>query len=482
MSKEVSTIDKISNRVRDGIGGIRQTPFANRLFLFLSLAFGLIIINTVPPVQAPDEIGHFIKAYAFSELKVKPQANNTKLSKNDRTWGNFGFEVPYEVKSINDYAVKTNGKQANYPYQYSADAKKIQTGETAFIGTGGITNYFFVNYLPQIAGITLGKAMDKPIIWQYYAARYLNLICYVLIVFLAIWRFPFSKLGAAVLALNPMALFLASSTSGDAMITAMSFFFISWVTGLIGKKQLSNRQLAVSAFLMILLVLLKPTLIVLGMLFFMIPNTSFSIKRKTIWGIGIFAGSILCYVLWNKLMIDQQILYRDFADPSKQVALFLKEPTVFFENFRDNYLFGSKGDYIVYSFIGMFGLLDAPMGLHWVVLYFMTVVIACFVQDKDHQGLVLYQRFLFLGMAILYTVLTFFALYQIWNKVGRTESIEGLQGRYFIPASLLIVPLFSSKEKLLNIKNSKVNMTVAICMTIVLIAAWITLSNRYPMG
>ncbi|MDT2503334.1 DUF2142 domain-containing protein [Enterococcus avium] len=47
-------------------------------------------------------------------------------------------------------------------------------------------------------------------IWQYYAARYFNLIGYILIMFLAIWKFRFSKLGATVLALNPMALFLSS--------------------------------------------------------------------------------------------------------------------------------------------------------------------------------------------------------------------------------------------------------------------------------
>lgn len=55
------------------------------------------------------------------------------------------------------------------------------------------------------------------------------------------------------------------------------------------------------------------------------------------------------------MMIDQQILYRDFGNPSKQLAQFLKDLSIFFENFRKNYLFGVKGDYIVYSFVGKFG-------------------------------------------------------------------------------------------------------------------------------
>ena len=473
-------------KIKDGGAGllhaIKKITFPNRLFLVLAIVFGLLMINTVPPIQAPDEIGHFIKAYAFSEFKVKPMTYNKKLKKTDNTWGNYGFEVPYEMKSMNSYAVDKNGKNTEYPYQYKVDEKHIKAGEKAFIGTGGITNYFFVNYLPQIFGIKVGKLMGKPVIWQYYAARYLNLIFYVLILFFAIKRFPYSKMGAAILALNPMALFLATSVSGDAMIIAISFFFIAWITSLIGKESISNRKLALSAVLMVFLVLLKPTLIVLGMLFFLIPNKTFSIQRKVIWGVGIFVSCILCYVLWNKLMIDQQLLYRDFANPSKQVALFLKEPGIFFENFRDNYLFGTKGDNIVYSFAGKFGLLDAPLGLHWLVLYFMTFIGACFVQEKDYQSLIPNQRIVVAVMLLLYTVLTFFALYQIWNKVGRTASIEGLQGRYFIPASLLIVPLFSSKEKILNIKNSRVNIVVSICMVTVLIATLITLSNRYPVG
>lgn len=179
-------------------------------------------------------------------------------------------------------------------------------------------------------------------------------------------------------------------------------------------------------------------------------------------------------------MIDQQILYRDFGNPEKQLAHFLKDPSIFFENFRKNYLFGVKGDNIVYSFVGKFGLLDAPMGLHWVVLYFSSLILGALVHEKDSQSLIVYQRIILFVMMALYTLLTFFALYQIWNKVGRTASIEGLQGRYFIPISLLIVPLFSSKEKILNIKPMKINIAVSIFLVLVLIAAIVTLTGRYP--
>ncbi|MGG5373507.1 DUF2142 domain-containing protein, partial [Enterococcus sp. AZ196] len=472
---------KVSDTVLFLLFFLKRIPFANRLFVLMSMVFGLLIISIVPPLQTPDEVGHFVKSYAFSEFKVRPESFSDNLKKGDSTWGNFGFEVPYEIKSMNSYAVDMNGKKEKPPYYYyGVDKEKIEKGETAFIGTGGITNYYFANYIPQIFGIKLGKILGKPILWQYYAARYSNLFAYIIVIFIAIWNFPFSKLGATVLALNPMSLFLATSCSGDAMIIAVSFLFVSWISRLISSDHISNLKLLISALLMVTLVLLKPTLITLGMLFFLIPNKTFSIKRKLMWGGAIFAACIFFYISWNKLMIDQQLLYRDFANPNRQLATFLKEPSIFFENLRKNYLFGVKGDNIVYSFVGKFGLLDAPLGLHYIVLYFMCLTGACLVHEKEDQNISFDKKLIIVCMLVVYTVLTFFALYQIWNRVGRTTSIEGLQGRYFIPISLTVVPLFSSKETILNVKNGKANFIVSVCLLLILMATVVTLSIRYP--
>jgi uncharacterized membrane protein len=166
----VILIEKVADVVLGILESLKKVPFPNRLFFLLSLIFGLMMVNIVPPLQAPDEVGHFIKAYSFSEFKVRPEAFKEKLGKEESTWGTFGFEVPYTIKSMNSYAVDMNGKKEKFPYFYEGvDKDKIEKGEKAFIGTGGIPNYYFVNYIPQIMGIAVGKALDKPMIWQYYA-------------------------------------------------------------------------------------------------------------------------------------------------------------------------------------------------------------------------------------------------------------------------------------------------------------------------
>ncbi|MDT2674713.1 DUF2142 domain-containing protein [Enterococcus dongliensis] len=464
------------------IARLKKIPFPNKLFLVLALVFGLLMIKTVPPLQAPDEVGHFAKAVAFSEFKIQPKffsnESHEKTRTNKKNWNTFGFKLPKEIKSMNSYSLDKAGKYEKPPYHYIHNKKANKEGRE-WVPTGGITNYHFFSYLPQIIGISFGKVLGKPIIEQYYAARYFNLIAYIVIVSFAIWKFPFSKLGATVLALNPMALFLASSTSGDGMIIAVSFLFIAWLLSLIKKQTISNPMLLFSGFLMVVLVLMKPTLITLGLLFFLIPNKSFNPKRKAVWGIAIFIASIFFYVTWNKLMIDQQTLYRDFANPGKQLTLFLKKPAIFFDNFHENYLFGIKGDDIIYSFVGNFGLLDTPLGLHWIIVYIISFILAALVQEEK-STLAIHQRVILITMLVAYTFLTFFALYQIWNKVGRTDAIEGVQGRYFIPVSLSIIPLFSSKEKLLNIKPVKINMIVSGLLFLVLVATIVILTTRYP--
>ena len=122
------------------------------------------------------------------------------------------------------------------------------------------------------------------------------------------------------------------------------------------------------------------------------------------------------------------------------------------------------------------------MGLHWIVLYFSSLILDSLVQESASQSLIVYQRAILLVMMALYTLLTFFALYQIWNKIGRTASIKALQGRYFIPSSLLVVPLFSSKDTILNIKPMKINIVVSLFLVLVLIATIVTLTGRYPVA
>lgn len=73
------------------IARLKKIPFPNKLFLVLALVFGLLMIKTVPPLQAPDEVGHFAKAVAFSEFKIQPKFFSNESHEKTRTNKKIGI-------------------------------------------------------------------------------------------------------------------------------------------------------------------------------------------------------------------------------------------------------------------------------------------------------------------------------------------------------------------------------------------------------
>lgn len=462
------------------------------MFILFSIVFGGAFVKYIPPLQAPDELGHYLKADALSRGEVIPVIYNIKNVENEdaKSWNEFGFYASKGVEKI----VKLSFTVGNYPenkfdYQKAEEDSYPSSGKV-FLPTGGITNYSIINFIPQTIGILFGKLFNTSPFVQYYLARAFNLVCYVLLIALAIRLFPFSKWAAAIIGLNPMAIFLAASTSGDGLTNGIALLFSAYVLRLAVKDQLTeeiersadrlpSKSIIIAGLLLIVAVTMKPTNIVLGLLFFLIPNKNMNIRRKVAWGSIILVLSVGLYLLWNSLMVDQQILYRDFANPNQQLSHFLNNPGVFFNNLLKNFIFGNKGNYILLSYMGNFGWLNMPIGWHWAILYYGLLIVSAFLPNQK-AIFFKWPKKLILGVAIiLFTVLTFFALYQIWNPVNTTKAIQGVQGRYFIPISFAFIPLFSTKEGTINIAQNKVLIVIGSFLVILWLAILRILAIRY---
>lgn len=127
------------------LDSLKKIAFPNKLFLVLSLFFGLMMIKIVPPLQAPDEVGHFVKAYSFSEFNVRPESYSKKLNKEDKTWGNFGFEVPYTIKSMNSYAIDKGGKMKDILISMKKPTKqKLKTERKPLLELAGLQTIIFL--------------------------------------------------------------------------------------------------------------------------------------------------------------------------------------------------------------------------------------------------------------------------------------------------------------------------------------------------
>ncbi|WP_303977069.1 DUF2142 domain-containing protein [Streptococcus danieliae] len=403
---------------------------AEWLFLMIALVFGLLFILIIPPMTAPDEIGHFAKSYAFSQGKIVPYF--LESAENPfKTWNQYGFNLPASISELNQNVIGI-GYNPTDKFDYSSlIATNFTSSNNVFVPLGGQLNYSFFQYIPQILAISISKLFASSMLSVYYATRIVNFLSYVFILFLAIKWAKFAKWGFVLLALNPMFLLLATSTSGDAFTNAISFLFVAILSNLISDEEMNKKKLYSSFVLMIMMIQMKPTLIMFGLLYFLIPNKNFSIWSKFLYGISILVSSLVIYYLWGKLFPSQDVMYIDFASPSEQIRFLLEKPLHFVTVIQNT--IDEHGEFLFHSYTGKYGLLNRNIPFWTVWVYYLFVVFAVFIREHDQLIVSNIMRLTSIVFLFGYVLLTFIALYQIWSPLG-SSTIQGLQGRYFIPS------------------------------------------------
>ncbi|HFR3692493.1 TPA: DUF2142 domain-containing protein [Streptococcus suis] len=446
-----------------------------RFFIFTAMFFGLIFYKIYPPMSAPDEIGHFAKAYAFSEGKVIPYFKNVD-SNPYSSWDKYGFDLPDDINDLNEdsIGVVLNPDQ-KYDYSTLEDSKYL-VSSLEFTGLGGQLNYSFIQYIPQVTGILFAKSFSSSVVTQYLYAKIFNLFVYVFIIALAIQLFQFSKWSVVLLALNPLSLELATSASGDSFTNALSFLFVALLSKFIVEKNLKVAELYLSFLLIFALIQMKPTLITLGMLYFIIPNESLSWIKKIIYGFVVVLISLKFYYLWGKQFPSQQIMYQDFTDSKAQIDSIVQNPINFINILWNTIL--TKTSFLLRSYSGQFSALNRNLPFLLVAYYYASISIVSFDFEVKDKILTVINKVVLLILMIGYVLLTFTALYQIWTPVGSTEVI-GLQGRYFIPLSLVFIMILNSRKFTLSSNKIKKIAIISIWSILVYTTIFLVLSYGF---
>src|SRR6185369_10885035 len=89
-----------------------------------------------------------------------------------------------------------------------------------------------VPYLPQALAALVGRELRLPVLSLFYLCRLTNLLASLAIAWVAVRVAPLYRWLFALLALDPMALFLRSSLSADAPIDAVALLLVAAVLAL----------------------------------------------------------------------------------------------------------------------------------------------------------------------------------------------------------------------------------------------------------
>ncbi|AVQ95977.1 DUF2142 domain-containing protein [Ethanoligenens harbinense] len=425
-----------------------------RLFAWLALVFGLLFVFLIPPMSAPDETNHFTRAFLLAHGQLFPMVDASQ-----KAVGTVTPDLPLFLRTWN---ASTSAPGSHVSFQTVAG---LFTAAASPQMPSAVVDYpypylsFFL-YIPQALGIVLGEALfglfrmsaHYNIYLQLLFARMANLGFYIGAISLVIRITPFFKRTLTILMLMPMAVFIASSCSYDVFLYSFCLLYLAYVLKCAYDPtvtEIKGRQLFVLILLQFCILLGKYVYFPLLLLIFLIPREKFHSQPKRKILLATALPSAVCLTVW--LLAYKISTLGMAADPyanvyREQAQFVLFHPVQYAAMLLDN-LYRYRQDWVT-GFVGLFGWLNAPLPLPFVLFYVVLLIVSAMLEVVINRTFLSRRMLAFVSVMCYILVAT--AEYIVWTPslgngtVGQLNII-GVQGRYFIPFAFPILLLLANK-------------------------------------
>ena len=398
----------------------------------LVLVAGLCFVFANPPLQAPDENMHFLRAYSIGS-------------------GNFLFEqnedYPDDVDLlIQDFPGLYNHEliatgQATMADGFARYRSHLQQGATAPNAATLIQQ--LVPYLAQAPAIAAARLFGGDALACMYAARAGNLLLYAALCYVAFRAAKRFLPILITLAISPIALFTAGSCSADGLLLGLTWVFI----GFCFSDRLSRGQVAALAVSFGLMVFAKYTPVAMLPLVALIPQPEGlragrgkTARSRWLVAAACLAGAALVYALLTAYTgFASNYGALPYADtgvrPGEQLRFILSNPPRYLAVF----LYSLYRDKANLSMLGNFGWMDMNVPFVSVVSPLVLLFSAGMsalegAREKPRTGWACA-----LTAALLYAF-TYAGMYLTSTPVSLPE-INGVQSRYLLGAFFALLVL-----------------------------------------
>ena len=317
--------------------------------------------------------------------------------------------------------------------------------------------YLGTSYLPQVIGISIFKIFTKNVMLLIASGRIFSLITYSLLMYFSIKIIPTKKIYLFFIGLLPIAIQEACSYAVDGYIFAICTLFISYVLYLRSK---SNEYLLTKKDKIILFILsavISSTKFVYMIVVFSVlllnKNNFKNKKSRLLFLISLILVSVCLNILSFVYAGVYKTELRPIVNTSEQTKYILENP------FRYLFICFRSTNYWIEAIVGnifgtSLGLLNVSVGSLYKFLSIVLFAIIL-VLDKDkveykEVKINNYVKIVFSIISIVVIGLVYTSEYVKWTGV-RSNVIEGIQGRYFLPIFALIPFIFDSEK--IKIKN-----------------------------
>ena len=420
------------------------------VFLVVMIFIGLVYAMVMPPGNIPDEAYHHRTSYAYSNILLGRGGDFNKRVKMDETDYEF-YQVVFDgevmVASPDTYRVLLRD------FLKSDDHREMMTIKDS---PGAAAAYLFSG---QTLGITIGRLAGFNGLTNFYLGRIFNALAFALMTFLAMRLLPFNKMTMFALCLFPMTAQLVGSLSYDSVILGIALVLFAQLAALIfgDKKVATKKDFIILAVSGILLGGCKGGAYVpLLLISFLIPIKHFKKPRNKLLLVGgIIVGAILMFSLAAIHTVSSSvgdIIVPWANEPPYTMAWIFANPLDFLQLLL-NTLFESGPDIIESIFGRVLGWFNIP--LRWTIVWgFMGVfLLSCVRVVSEPRVVVLTKKQKnVMGVSILISVAIIAAAMMFSWTPESSKTIEGIQGRYFLP--LLLPLVFCLKTKNLTLQKS----------------------------
>lgn len=388
------------------------------IFLIIALLSGCGLCFLIPVESGFDELTHMARIWEISGGYLIP---NQKLS-----------QGPYLPAAFAEISYRNQFFYNPVPQDFFAVHKNDRIDWNIFIDQQTRSVYSPFLYLPQAFAVgLLGRLFDSPVLMIIYSCRMLYLLGYIFLTFIGIRLIPYGKWIITVLALAPMAMYQAATITPDAYTNGACFLFIAWVLKLeFQENPIGWKQLWITIGITALLLSVKVNGAFLLPLFLLLIWKGFVSKKMLTILVGAVSFLFIGLVVgWNLIAYSKYYINTPGFGALGQLAYIIRNPFGFGGTFiHDIFIHG-----ITYlrDWIAIYGY-DAGRVPPLTYLLFGIILLIAWMFSHPEKPLIPKQRALLILTGIAGCLFTILALYVTFTRIG-SQSIAGVQGRYFIP-------------------------------------------------
>ena len=439
-------------------------------YVLIATTIGIMMLFTIPPMNVPDENIHFCKIF------VAASTDDYYIKGKDH----LPVEVEEFVANYKDGTLDARYKLSPRTYFYdmynTLNYRRLSHDTRLHRKTAGL---YVMSYIPALMTILVTKIINMPIYYVFILARLVNLIVLICTIYYVIKNVSYFKKAFFVVGLLPIVLHQAAAVNQDCITNAIFIFVLyKFINLIFGEDKADLNNIAILFLSALCLSCCKFGYFPVSFLALLIPANKFTSKKLyhitrlsfifipmllSLYTAG--AGTKLAGHIGNYNYRDHYKVNLIWTDP-KLFIIILYNTIIhrldldFFRGLIDGYGWSTKWTSSLPLFISQTSLM---------------LLVLC--KDKNDKKMNLIQILAFLIIIAMICAIIYGSMLFGWTIVGST-SIDGLQPRYFVPVTLMLIMVLSN-IKIFDIKVENKNLYYAISIIIINIVAVYTLLTSF---